>query len=366
MSDQSFDRVRQQIKNLGLKHKGGGSYEKDGKYFGRVTKQRGQYILKKAGETIPGKEKVPGSKPYDKKVIDKVDKYVSNMPDPNPSYPEPGFKFDGDKEYKKLMKVLEPAVKGDKRGQELLQKVKDKWNKRGSLGGADKNDKLIFPGDDTIRAVTGHIRDSGKKDDDTTGPETDVKDEPKSIDKVEKKTYEVKITIPYENIESGAGQDTEDPDDQEEQPDDVEIFKKIKAADEEEAQARADVEADEAYDKLEKRNKYDYHRPDYDMMEVEVEQISESYERKIMVKENIGKFVNSLQKGDNTQAADHLKNALADKVSSALDDAKTDVARSVFTGQQGADAPEANVFSGNDISAETPATPEASSDEVAQ
>ncbi len=42
------------------------------------------------------------------------------------------------------------------------------------------------------------------------------------------------------------------------------------------------------------------------------------------------------------------------------------MARSVFTGQQGADAPEANVFSGNDISAETPATPEASSDEVAQ
>ena len=85
-----------------------------------------------------------------------------------------------------------------------------------------------------------------------------------------------------------------------------------------------------------------------------------------MSKENIGKFVNSLQKGDNTQAADDLKNALADKVSSALDDAKTDVARSVFTGQQGADAPEANVFSGNDIRAETPATPEASSDEVAQ
>ena len=84
-----------------------------------------------------------------------------------------------------------------------------------------------------------------------------------------------------------------------------------------------------------------------------------------MSKENIGKFVNSLQKGDNVQAADDLKGALADKVSSALDDAKADVARSVFTGQQGADAPEANVFSGNDISAENP-TPEAASDEVAQ
>jgi hypothetical protein len=41
------------------------------------------------------------------------------------------------------------------------------------------------------------------------------------------------------------------------------------------------------------------------------------------------------------------------------------VAKSAFTGQQGADAPEANVFSGNDISAENP-TPEAASDEVAQ
>ena len=38
-----------------------------------------------------------------------------------------------------------------------------------------------------------------------------------------------------------------------------------------------------------------------------------------MSKENIGKFVNSLQKGDNKQAADDLKGALADKVSSALD-----------------------------------------------
>ena len=53
MSDQSYDKVRQQIKNLGLKHKGGGSYEKAGKYFGRVTKQSCQYILKKGCETIP-------------------------------------------------------------------------------------------------------------------------------------------------------------------------------------------------------------------------------------------------------------------------------------------------------------------------
>ena len=84
-----------------------------------------------------------------------------------------------------------------------------------------------------------------------------------------------------------------------------------------------------------------------------------------MSKENLNKFVNSLQQGDAKQAGEDLKNSLADKVSAALDDAKADVARSAFTGQQGADAPEANVFSGNDISAENP-TPEAASDEVAQ
>ena len=49
-----------------------------------------------------------------------------------------------------------------------------------------------------------------------------------------------------------------------------------------------------------------------------------------MSKENINKFVNSLDKGDAKQAGEDLKNALADKVTSSLDDAKTDVARSMF------------------------------------
>ena len=72
MSDKSYDRVRQQIKNLGLKHKGGGSYEKDGKYYGRVTKQRGQYILKKAGKTIPGKALSKAKEPYKPEVKKKL------------------------------------------------------------------------------------------------------------------------------------------------------------------------------------------------------------------------------------------------------------------------------------------------------
>ena len=84
-----------------------------------------------------------------------------------------------------------------------------------------------------------------------------------------------------------------------------------------------------------------------------------------MSKENLDKFVNNLEKGDNKQAGEDIKNALADKVSSALDDAKVDVAKSVFTGQQGVQAPEANPFTGTDLPAETPA-PEVASDEVAQ
>lgn len=84
-----------------------------------------------------------------------------------------------------------------------------------------------------------------------------------------------------------------------------------------------------------------------------------------MSKENLDKFVNNLEKGNSKQAGEDIKNALADKVSSALDDAKVDVAKSVFTGQQGVQAPEANPFTGNDLPAETPA-PEVASDEVAQ
>ena len=353
MSDQSYDKVRQQIKNLGLKHKGGGSYEKDGKYFGRVTKQGGQFILKKAGET-KRKEIYPGSKEYDQKDKKAIDKVTDIDPDKKG--------YDGDKTYNNMMKTFDKVVrKDDKQGQALLQKVKDKWNKRGSLGGADKNDKKIFPGDTELSRLTSYIDRAGSGEDET-GPETDVKDEPKTIDKVEKKTYEVTIRIPYENIESGAGQDTDDPDDQEEQPADVEIFKKIKAESEEEAEARAQIEADEAYDKLSKRNKYDYHQPDYDMMDVEVEEMSESYERKIMAKEDVNKFVDSLTKGDATGAGEALKNAIGNKVTAALDDQKVDVSKSMFTGAQGVQAPEADVFSGQNIEQEAPTEDETPSE----
>ena len=68
MSDQSYDRVRQQIKSLGLKHRGGGAYYKNDEYYGRVTKQRGQYIFKKAGKMQKGKEFVPAVNLMTKKM----------------------------------------------------------------------------------------------------------------------------------------------------------------------------------------------------------------------------------------------------------------------------------------------------------
>ena len=72
-----------------------------------------------------------------------------------------------------------------------------------------------------------------------------------------------------------------------------------------------------------------------------------------MSKEDLKYFVDNLDKGDNTEAQKNLNNAMADKVSATLDDAKTDVAKSMFTGQQGVQVPEVDVFSGENI--ETPA-----------
>ena len=380
MSDQSYDRVRQQIKSLGLKHKGGGSYEKDGEYYGRVTKQRGQYIFKKAGKMQKGKMLSKSKVEYKPEVKKKLIDVIHNIPDPDSSYAmdkQPdyvkkdlkkmglGTTYDGDKVYDKMMKAFDKALKpDDKEGQRLKKKIEDKWKKRGSLGGADKNDKLIFTGDETIGALFNHIRLSGEREGDTRGPEKDVKDKPKTIDKVEKKTYEVFINIPYENVEGGQGQGNEDPEDDEEQPADEQIYIDIKAENDEEASARADVEADEAYDKLVKRaaKKYQYHRPDYDMMEVEVNEIEskskkESIERKNMVKENLNKFVDSLAKGDNVEAKDAFNNVMADKVSSALDATKQNIATSLYQQPEtpnsvvGVDTPD-NVEVANDDNAQ--------------
>ena len=380
MSDQSYDRVRQLIKNLGLKHKGGGSYEKDGEYYGRVTKDKGQYVLKRAGKMQKGRMLSKSKVEYKPEVKKKLIDVINNIPDPDSSYSmdkQPdyvkkdlkklglGTTYDGDKVYDKMMKAFDKALKPeDKEGQRLKKKIEDKWKKRGSLGGADKNDKLIFGGDETIGALFNHIRLSGERAGAERGPEKDVKDKPKTIDKVEKKTYEVFINIPYENVEGGQGQGNEDPEDDEERPDDEQIYIDIKAENDEEAQARADVEADEAYDKLVKRaaKKYQYHRPDYDMMEVEVNEIEskskkESIERKNMVKENLNKFVDSLAKGDNVEAKDAFNNVMADKVSSALDTTKQNIATSLYQQPEtpnsvvGVDTPD-NVEVANDDNAQ--------------
>ena len=72
-----------------------------------------------------------------------------------------------------------------------------------------------------------------------------------------------------------------------------------------------------------------------------------------MSKESLKNFVDNLEKGDNTEAQKNFNNVMADKVSASLDDAKTDLAKSVFTGEKGVEAPEVDVFSGQNI--ETPA-----------
>ena len=72
-----------------------------------------------------------------------------------------------------------------------------------------------------------------------------------------------------------------------------------------------------------------------------------------MSKENLKNMIDNLDKGDNAEAQKNFNDAMADKVSATLDDAKTDVAKSMFTGAQGVKAPEADVFSGENI--ETPA-----------
>lgn len=72
-----------------------------------------------------------------------------------------------------------------------------------------------------------------------------------------------------------------------------------------------------------------------------------------MSKEDIKNMVDNLEKGENSEAQKNFNDAMANKVSATLDDAKTDVAKSMFTGQQGVQVPEVDVFSGENI--ETPA-----------
>jgi hypothetical protein len=49
-----------------------------------------------------------------------------------------------------------------------------------------------------------------------------------------------------------------------------------------------------------------------------------------MTKENLNKFVDSLAKGDNVEAKDAFNNVMADKVSTALDATKQNIATSLY------------------------------------
>tara|TARA_Y100001937_G_scaffold35877_1_gene51456 strand:+ start:523 stop:771 length:249 start_codon:yes stop_codon:yes gene_type:complete len=76
-----------------------------------------------------------------------------------------------------------------------------------------------------------------------------------------------------------------------------------------------------------------------------------------MSKESLKNFVDNLDKGDNVEAEKNFNDAMADKVSASLEDAKTDVAKSMFTGVKGVEAPEADVFSGQNIEEPAEETP---------
>ena len=76
-----------------------------------------------------------------------------------------------------------------------------------------------------------------------------------------------------------------------------------------------------------------------------------------MSKENLKNFVDNLDKGDNTEAQKNFNDTMSDKIAASLDDAKTHVAKSRVTGQQGVQAPEVDVFSGENIETPTEETP---------
>ena len=76
-----------------------------------------------------------------------------------------------------------------------------------------------------------------------------------------------------------------------------------------------------------------------------------------MSKENLKNMIDNLDKGDNTESQKNFNDVMADKVSATLDDAKTDVAKSMFTGVKGVEAPEADVFTGQTIEPPTEDTP---------
>ena len=76
-----------------------------------------------------------------------------------------------------------------------------------------------------------------------------------------------------------------------------------------------------------------------------------------MSKEDLKNFVDNLDKGDNTEAQKNFNDTMSNKVAASLDDAKTEVAKSMFTGVKGVEAPEADVFSGQNIEQPTEETP---------
>ena len=85
--------------------------------------------------------------------------------------------------------------------------------------------------------------------------------------------------------------------------------------------------------------------------------------------EEVQKIVDSVRTGNNIEAQKNFNDTMSNKVAASLDDAKTEVAKSMFTGQQGVQPPEADPFTGENIeqpAEETPAEEVPSNDQDAQ
>ena len=57
-------------------------------------------------------------------------------------------------------------------------------------------------------------------------------------------------------------------------------------------------------------------------------------EKQVTSKDKVGKFIDTLSKGDNAKAGEDFKDALRSKVASSLDAKRVDIAKSIFNGAE--------------------------------
>ena len=164
LSNLNESAASEKAKAMGLSHMSFGRYGKGGKVTHKSVGGTLQALNKKDQE----KEKDTSSKD----TSSGIKGYSSNdkTARDNIKFPDPDKKgYNGDKVYKDMIGAYDKIIKkDDKEGQKLLQKIKDKWEKTGSLGGGDKNDKKVFGGDSTITSLNRHIDTAGDSEKDKT------------------------------------------------------------------------------------------------------------------------------------------------------------------------------------------------------